>query len=160
MKIRSVTHNNRNKTFALRTSAKALVFPYSQTDPVPTAQNPVRNIFVDDEAGREAFTYVLDSGASGTVHIEHVLEYNRDPRYLRDLLLYRLTIEAQKRASASPLSKREIIRRLGTSAAQLYRLLDQTNYRKSIDQLLALLQVLNCEVDLVVRTKRAGSTAA
>ncbi|MEQ1785113.1 MAG: hypothetical protein ABMA14_27530 [Hyphomonadaceae bacterium] len=28
-----------------------------------------RNIFVDDEAGREAFTYVLDSGASGTVHI-------------------------------------------------------------------------------------------
>ena len=144
MKIRSVTHNNRNKRFALRTSATALVFPYSQTDPVPTAQNPVRNIFVDDEAGREAFTYVLDSGASGTVHIEHVLEYNRDPRYLRDLLLYRLTIEAQKRASASPLSKREIVRRLGTSAPQLYR----------------LLQVLNCDVDLVVRTKTAGSTAS
>ena len=160
MKIRSVTHNNRKKTFALRTSTKALVLPYSQTDPVPTAENPVREVFVDDEAGREAFTYVLNSGASGTVHIEHVLEYNRDPRYLRDLLLYRLTIEAQKRASASPLSKREIIRRLGTSAAQLYRLLDQTNYRKSIDQLLALLQVLNCDVDLVVRTKRAGSTAA
>ena len=160
MKVRSVTHNNRKKTFALRTSAKALVLPYSQTNPVPTAENPVREVFVDDEAGREAFTYVLDSGASGTVHIEHVLEYNRDPRYLRDRLLYRLTIEAQKRASASPLSKREIIRRLGTSAAQLYRLLDQTNYRKSIDQLLALLQVLNCDVDLVVRTKRAGSTAA
>ena len=160
MKIRSVTHNNRKKTFAVRTSAKALVLPYSQTDPVPTAENPVREVFVDNEAGREAFTYVLDSGASGTVHIEHVLDYNRDPRYLRDLLLYRLTIEAQKRASASPLSKREIIRRLGASAAQLYRLLDQTNYRKSIDQLLALLQVLNCEVDLVVRTKRAGSTAA
>ena len=160
MKIRSVTHNNRKKTFALRTSAKALVLPYSQTDPVPTAENPVCKSFVDDEAGREAFTYVLDSGASGTVHIDQVLEYNRDPRYLRDLTLYRLTIEAQKRASASPLSKREIIRRLGTSAAQLYRLLDQTNYRKSIDQLLALLQVLNCDVDLVVRTKRAGSTAA
>ena len=66
-----------------------------------------------------------------------------------------LTIEAQKRIAASPLSKREIVRRLGTSAAQLYRLLDQTNYRKSVDQLLALLQVLNCEVDLVVRTKTA-----
>ena len=50
---------------------------------------------------------------------------------------------------------REIVRRLGTSAAQLYRLLDQTNYRKSVDQLLALLQVLNCDVDLVVRTKTA-----
>lgn len=68
-------------------------------------------------------------------------------------MLYRLTIEAQKRAAVSPLSKREIMRRLGTSAAQLYRLLDQTNYRKSVDQVLALLQVLNCEVDLVVRNQ-------
>ena len=64
-------------------------------------------------------------------------------------------LEAQKRVAKSPLSKREIVRRLGTSAAQLYRLLDQTNYRKSVDQLLALLQVLNCDVDLVVRTKTA-----
>jgi hypothetical protein len=36
-----------------------------------------------------------------------------------------------------------------------YRLLDQTNYRKSVDQVLALLQVLDCEVDLIVRTKTA-----
>ncbi len=70
-------------------------------------------------------------------------------------MLYRLTIEAQKRIAKSPLSKREIVRRLGTSAAQLYRLLHQTNYRKSVDQLVALLQVLNCDVDLVVRSKTA-----
>lgn len=38
---------------------------------------------------------------------------------------------------------------------QLYRLIDQTNYRKSVDQVLTLLQVLNCEVDLVVREKTA-----
>jgi len=80
---------------------------------------------------------------------------DQDTTYLRDLLLYRLTLEAQKRVAQSPLSKREIVRRLGTSAAQLYRLLDQTNYRKSVDQLLALLQVLNCDVDLIVRTKTA-----
>ena len=70
-------------------------------------------------------------------------------------MLYKLTLEAQKRIEKSPLAKREIIRRLGTSAAQLYRLLDQTNYRKSVDQLLALLQVLDCEVELVVRAKMA-----
>lgn len=87
--------------------------------------------------------------------MEQVLEYNQDPTYLRDLLLYRLTVEAQKRIAESPLFKREIVRRLGTSAAQLYRLLDQTNYRKFVDQVLALLQVLNCDVDLVVRTKSA-----
>ena len=84
---------------------------------------------------------------------EQVLEYNRDPNYLRDLILYKLTVEAQRRIADSPLSKREIIRRLGTSATQLYRLLDQTNYKKSLDQLVPLLQLLDCEVDLVVRAR-------
>ncbi len=70
------------------------------------------------------------------------LEYNQDPGHLRDLLLYRLTLEAQKRITTTRLANREIIRRLGTSPAQLHRLLDQTNYRKSVD-LLRLLQVLD-----------------
>ena len=110
---------------------------------------------MDEELDREGFTYVLASGKEGTVHIEHVLEYNQDPGYLRDTLLYKLTIEAQKRVEASRLSKREIIRRLGTSATQFYRLLDQTNYRKTVDQMLSLLHVLECDVDLVVRAKSA-----
>jgi predicted XRE-type DNA-binding protein len=110
---------------------------------------------VDEELGREGFTYVLRSGSEGTIHIDQVLEYNRDPNFLRDTLLYRLTIEAQKRVETSALSRREIIRRLGTSAAQFYRLLDQTNYTKSIGQLLSLFQILDCEVDLVVRTRSA-----
>jgi len=155
VKIRRVEHNNRRKAFELHTSSRQMLFPFSRAVPPPTAVDRVREVFVDEEAGREAFTYVLDSGRSGTVHVEEVLEYNRDPKYLRNLLLYQLTLEAQKRVAASPLSKREIIRRLGTSATQFYRLLDQTNYRKSIDQLLALLQVLDCEVDLVVRQKSA-----
>lgn len=155
MKIRSVTHNNRKKVFEVRTSTKGLVFPFSEADPRPTIQDPIVQLLVDKEAGREAFTYALHSGRHGTVHVEQVLEYNQDPTYLRDLLLYRLTLEAQKRIAASPLSKREIVRRLGTSAAQLYRLLDQTNYRKSVDQVLALLQVLNCDVELTVRPRTA-----
>jgi hypothetical protein len=48
------------------------------------------------------------------------------------------------------------IRRVGTSPAQLYRLLDTTNQRKSVDQMLRLLQALDCEVDLVVRARRAS----
>lgn len=155
MKIRSVAFNNRKKLFEVKTSTKRLVFPFSNADPEPTIEDPIIKLFVDPEAGREAFTYALHSGRSGTVHVEQVLEYSQDPMYLRDLLLYRLTLEAQKRIAKSQLSKREIIRRLGTSAAQLYRLLDQTNYRKSVDQLIALLQVLNCDVELVVRTKTA-----
>jgi hypothetical protein len=155
VKIRSVKHNNRKKLFEIRTSSKQFVFPFSRARPTPTIADPIAELSVDAEAAREAFTYVLQSGQTGTIHIEQVLEYNQDPSYLRDLLLYRLTLEAQKRVAASSLSKREIVRRLGTSAAQLYRLLDQTNDRKSVDQVLALLQVLDCEVELVVRTKTA-----
>jgi len=112
-------------------------------------------VWIDNELASEAFTYALRSGREGTVHIEQVLEYNKDPDYLRDRLLYRLTLEAQKRVAASPLPKREIIRRLGTSATQFYRLVDQTNYRKSVDQLVSLLQILDRDVDLVVRAKSA-----
>ena len=155
MKIRSVKINNRKKAFEIKTYSKTLPFPYSKADPPPTSSDPVTETSVDKEIGREGFVYVLASGKEGTVHIEQVLEYNQDPGYLRDVLLYRLTVEAQKRVETSALSKRELIRRLGTSAAQFYRLLDQTNYRKSVDQVLNLLHVLDCDVDLVVRAKSA-----
>jgi hypothetical protein len=155
MKIRRVSANNRKKVFEVKTSSRELVFPYSKVDPRPTPADRIAETAVDEELGREGFTYVLESGGEGTVHIDQVLEYNQDPGYLRDALLYKLTLEAQKRVKSSPLSKREIIRRLGTSATQFYRLLDQTNYRKSVDQMLLLLSVLDCEVDLVVREKSA-----
>ncbi len=155
MKIRSVKANNRRKVFEVTASTRGLVFPYSKADPRPTRADPVATVAPDKELGREGFTYALASGRVGTIHVEQVLEYNEDPGHLRDLLLYRLTLEAQKRVESSPLSKREIIRRLGTSAAQFYRLVDQTNSRKSVDRLLSLLQVLDCEVELVVRKRSA-----
>jgi len=155
MKIRSVRGNNHKKCFEVRTHSKVYPFPYAKADPPPTTADPLAGVTVDEELGREGFIYTLESGGQGTIHIEQVLEYNQDPGYLRDLLLYRLTLEAQRRVEESPLSKREIIRRLGTSATQFYRLLDQTNYRKSVDQLLNLLHVLDCDVDLIVRAKSA-----
>ena len=160
MKIRAVVGNNRKKAFEVKTATQTLVFPYAKAVPQPTAQDLLDRVFVDQELDREGFTYVLTSGREGTVPLEQVLEYNQDPRYLRDALLYKLTLEAQKRLRASPLSRREIIRRLGTSATQFYRLLDQTNYRKTIDQLLSLLHVLDCDVDLVVRANSARSGRA
>jgi len=153
MKIKKVVVNNRKQAFEIATYRKDFLFPFAKLEIAPSKENRVLRVYVDQELDKEAFTYELELGDEGTVHIDEVLDYNRDPRYLRDLLLYRLTLAAQDRAKCSPLSKREMIRRLGTSPAQFYRLLDQTNYRKSIDQLMALLHVLDCEVDLVVKTK-------
>ena len=107
-------------------------------------------MFVDAELGNEAFTYVLGSGNEGSVHLDHVREYNEEPQFMANLLLYNLTLEAEERAADSPLSRRHIARQLNTSVPQLYRLLDQANTNKSMKQLVALLHVLDCDVDLVV----------
>ncbi len=154
MRIIDVKTNNRRQGFDVRIRNRTLAFPYARAKPSPHRQNRVREVYVDPEVGNEAFTYILESGAEGTIHVEQVLEYNEDPTYLRDQLLYQLTIEAQKRVDTSGLSKREIIRRLGTSASQFYRILDQTNYKKSIGQLLALLHILDCDVSVVVKSRK------
>jgi hypothetical protein len=156
VRIQKVTINNRRKAFEVSMAGRPpLLFPFAQLEIPPTTADPVKNVYVDPELGAAGFTYVLESGKEASVHGDDVLEYHEDPGYLRDLTLYQLTLEAQKRIERARLPKREIIRRLGTSPTQLYRLLDQTNYRKSIDQMLRLLQVLDCDVQLVVREKTA-----
>ncbi len=111
---------------------------------------------MDKELGNEAFTYILESGEEGSIHIEYILEYNEDPKYLAELLTYKLTLEAQEGIEDSRLSMRQIAKRLKTSVPQLYRLLDPVNTRKSMSQLVTLLHVLNCDVDLVVKKKVAA----
>lgn len=157
MKIDRINCNNRKRQFELRVGAQSFVFPYAKLDVQPTSKNRIAQVFIDQDIGNEAFTYRLQTGEEGTVHIDHVLEYNRDPKYMANLLLYKLTIEAQKRLKSSRLSNREIIRRLGTSASQYYRLLDQTYYGKSIQQMVSLLGLLDCQVDVIVRDKQPKS---
>ena len=156
MKIRRVEANNRKSEFRVVTySGDSYVFPYVKAQPKPESTNKVQEVAVDRELASEAFTYVLESGDEGSVHLDQVLEYNEDPTYLRDLLVYKLTVEARQRVNESGLSRRELARRLNTSVPQLYRLLDTTKTRKSINQLVSLLQVLDCNVDVVVVDKEA-----
>ena len=157
MKIRQVTVNNRKRQLELEVRpGRVLPFPYAKLDPRPTAKNRIREARVDKELGREAITYVLESGKEGSIHIDHALEYNQDPGYLAEVLIHRLTVEARKRVDRSGLGRRELARRLGTSVPQLYRLLDPTNTRKSLSQLIGLLHILDCEVQLVVSPRRAA----
>ena len=157
MKIDRINYINRKRQFELCVGTQSFVFPYAKLDVQPTSGNRIAQVFIDKELANEAFTYRLQSGEEGTVHIDHVLEYNRDPKFMADLLLYKLTIEAHKRLKSSEIRTREIIRRLGTSASQYYRLLDQTYYGKSIHQMLCLLGLLNCQVDVVLKDKRPKS---
>jgi hypothetical protein len=158
MKIRQVVANNRKSQLELTVrSGQMYPFPFAKLDPRPSAKDRIQEVFIDKELASEAVTYVLDSGAEGTVHIDHALEYNQDPTFLADLLSHKLTVEAVTRVKRSALSHRELARRLRTSVPQLYRLLDPTNTRKSLAQLIALLHILDCGVDLVVtHPKRAA----
>jgi len=153
--IQSVRVDNRKREWVLETSRGVFSYPFAKCDPEPTPSDRVAKYFIDDELAREAVSYVLESGTEGFVHSEMALDYNREPTYMRDLLLHQLTVDALKSLEANPLPKREMMRRLGTSAAQLYRLLDPGNYSKSVDSMLELLSVLGCEVQLSVRTRTA-----
>ncbi|MBN1607676.1 MAG: XRE family transcriptional regulator [Polyangiaceae bacterium] len=157
MKLRSVVVNNRKAQLELvLRSGRTYPFPFAKLQPRPSSKDRIREAYVDRELGSEAVTYVLASGAEGSVHIDHALEYNEDPKYLADLLAHKLTVEASKRAERSGLSRRELARRLHTSVPQLYRLLDPTNTRKSLSQLVGLLHLLDCAVDVVVKSRRAA----
>ena len=152
MKITRVVPNNHKRAFEVYTRERNYVFPYAVVRPSPASDNRVVEVHIDEDLAQEGFVYRLASGDEGAVHLDHVLEYNQDPRYLADLLLYKLTLCVQAAIQQSPLSTRELIRRLGTSPAQFYRLLDQTNYRKSMRQLLTLLHLLNYQVEVVLKS--------
>lgn len=157
MKIEKVSINNRRKEFSIVTaSGAAYTFPYTEADPRPCSGIRIEEAFVDKELGNEAITYVLSNGDEGSIHLEQFLEYNKDPRYMAELLTYKLTLEVRNEIENSGLSRRQIAKRLKTSLPQLYRLLDPANTRKSINQLVSLLHVLNCKVDLIVNGRADG----
>jgi len=147
MKIKKVTVNNRKKAFELVTTKGDFDFPFSRLRLKPTEAHPIKEAYVDKEIGSQGFTYTLASGKEDTIHVDQVLEYNKDPDYMRKTLLYKLTVQAQKMIEARGISKRELVRRLHTSPTQLYRLLDQAFYGKTLDQMVRLLSALDCPVD-------------
>ena len=151
MKISTIEANKRKRSFSVNTFDSSYSFPFSKLHPIPDQNNPLDKYWIDEDFGGDAFSYELNDGTTGTIHIDQVLEFNRDPSYMTELLLYKLTVEAKKHIAATQLSNREIIRRLGTSPAHYYRLLDQTNVTKSVNKMFNLLQILGCEIDVVFK---------
>jgi hypothetical protein len=150
MKIKKVVVNNRRKAIEIDGPSGPLSLPFSKLRLVPTPRNPISRIKVDPELAHRAITYWLESGDEDSVHLDAFLEYNRDPELMRELVLHQLSVDARKLMEKSGLSKHEVIRRLGTSPSQLYRLLDTANYRKSVDEMLRLLAVLGATAKIVI----------
>jgi hypothetical protein len=147
VKIRSARSDTRRRAFLVGTARGVLEFPWSQADAIPSAADPVVAIGPDPEIGNEGFTYRLASGAEGTVHGDHLLRFVRDPEFRRREILYALTNEARDALAASGRSKRGLARQMGTSLAQIVRLLDPANRRKSLDAMVRLLGALDRPVE-------------
>jgi len=150
-KIKKVCVRPEQQCFEIATSKAAYTFPFSRLMEDVGPGNTVVKAFVDPELASEAITYFLEDGTEGALHLDSVLEVNEDPEYMKNLLIYNMTVSAIECVDQCGLSKREIARRLKSSPAQLYRLLDTANYSKSINQLLMLFHICGATVDFVVK---------
>ena len=148
MKIICVSVNQRQKALEIETRKGLFRLPFSRLTLKPSVKDKIKTAYVDPELGKSGVTYVLSSGKEDSVHVDAFLDYNRDPDFLRELTLHKLTVEAIRLVEKSGLSKHELTRRLKTSPSQLYRLLDTANYKKSVDEMLRLLAVLGYRVDM------------
>jgi hypothetical protein len=153
LKVLSVAPNYHRRCFDLETREQTYTFPFAKLPHDIGASNRVTSVYPDPELANEGFTYELESGETESVLLDEVLHYNKDPAILNDMLLFDLTCEVHNALEGSKLSKRELIRQLGTSSSQFYRLLDTTNYTKSAGQMIALLHLLGKSVDVSVRPR-------
>ena len=146
MKVTDVKIDSRKKELVITAGRKTFRYPLafvSSGDGVIAAE-------ADQETGNEAITCLLASGNTRTVHLDDIRAQLGDADYLREQMLYGMTLQAQKSVRERRVAKRGLCRLLHTSPAQVYRLLDQTCYSKTVDQMLRLLQVLGCTVKLEI----------
>lgn len=159
MKITRVTADNRKRAFLVAASNRNLYsFPYSRLDPAPTREDSIRRVYVDRELAEKGFTYVLRSGKESSVLLDQVLEYNGDPDRFVKMLRHKLTLRARAILKGSSIRKREVIRRMKTTPAHFYRLLDLRFEHKTLDQIVKLLAALDCPVEIAF--PRKGKRAA
>ena len=147
MKIKRVFAHEKKKCFIVQAGSRSYEVPFSTFEHGPSRRDPLISVSVDREIGGMGFTFHLRSGRTDTMLLEQVLEMHHDPEIARKRTLYDLTCLADEIVQNSTITKRAIARRLGCTPTHLYRLLDQTFYGKTIDQMIKLLSVLGVELE-------------
>lgn len=146
MKIRRVLAHTKKRAFIVQAGKSTYEVPYAKLTVKPTPQDPLVSVYVDKELAGLGFSYSLRSGKEDSMLLDQILDMNHDPEIARKRTLYDLTCLAQETIQRSKIPKRAVARRLGCTPTHLYRLLDQTFYSKTIDQLVKLLSVLGVEL--------------
>ena len=127
LKIQSVIANNHKKSIVIKTTQGQMSLPYSRLRYPPTSYNKIVKIYVDPEIDHEGITYFLENGKEDTLHLDVFREFNKDSDYIREITLYEMTLQLQKKQKELNISIAELARKLKTSRSQINRLFDQTN---------------------------------
>ncbi len=148
MKIGSVRAVPQARYFEVETPRGHLRVPYSRVVPRPTGKDRVARVLVENQPGLEGFHFFLSKGRVGWVSIDSVLKEHLDPAHTADLLASQLAAEARKRLAKVPLFHADVCRQLAVSAEQLNSLVEPGKGHRSLRQLLFLVSVLGCQVEL------------
>ncbi len=86
------------------------------------------------------------------------LYISNNPDYMRQELMFELTMNIQSIIEDVGISKRELARSLKTSVTQINRLLDQTNYNKDLSRLIQIASLLNYDFDWELKSSISKKT--
>lgn len=147
-KVKFAKANNRKKAIVIRTSKVEMFLPYSKLVFKPRTNNKIVKVFPDKEMHNEGITYYLEDGTKDFIHIDVFLHFNKNPEYMKEITLYELTIKLQKQREKLKIPISKLAHRLNTSKKQIDSLLDQTNYKKTMDSMLDLACALGVELEI------------
>lgn len=147
-KFKLVRFNNKKKVFHLTyTSGLEIECPYSAL----SIDKNIIDAGPDKEVGNHCFYFVLEDGEKDYITFDQPLYIIRHPDYVREEVLYNLTLELQKIIALKKIPKRELARRLNTSVTQVNRLLDQTNYKKDLSRLIEIATIIGYEFNWTLK---------
>ena len=143
-KFKKVEFNNKKKIFRLTYNSNLMVeCPYVALG----IKEKVIDAGPDKEVGHHSFYFVLENGKKDYVPFDQPLYISNNPDYMRQELMFELTMKIQYMIENAGISKRELARSLKTSVTQINRLLDQTNYNKDLSRLIQIAALLNYDFD-------------
>lgn len=128
-------------------ASRLMIFPLSKLKKPFSSYKNISEFFIDEELGCEAVTLISKTGEEESIHLDSFLEINSDPEYFRNLFLYELTSDLVKVFDSDGLVKKHVAAKLDTSMAQLYRVLDTTNYSKTLDQVIKTFAAIGYKVN-------------
>lgn len=158
-KIRTVSFSNRKREFYVGVGKELYVVSYSYFSPSIFEGAIIAKAAPDPEQGNTGVEFHLKSGEVGWFHLDHVLAYVGDPEYWRKMTLYNVSLKAQKLFQEKKMSVRGLARAMNTSTAQIYRLLNQANYDKTLDQMFKVIKILGGDVHVDITSKKFSERA-